>query len=59
MIDHLSLRVSQALRFGRVLIQTLQQLQGVEDGPVGGVLVQLGFALVDLDDILKIKSRSC
>lgn len=51
-LDHLSLRVLQAPRFGCVFVQAVQQVQRVLDRLVGGVLIQRRLALVDLDHIL-------
>lgn len=53
LLDHLSLRVEEALGVHGVLIQGVQQLQGVEDPLVGVVLVQRLFAFVDLTHVLQ------
>lgn len=55
LLDHLGLGVVQARGVGRVLVQALEQLQGVEDALLGVVLVQRLLALIDLSHILQGK----
>lgn len=53
LFDHLSLGVMEAFSGSCVLIQSLKQLQRVQDALVGVLLIEGLFALVDLCHILK------
>lgn len=53
LLYHLSLWMLEALGVDGVVIQAIQQLQRVEDSPVGVILVQWLLAIVDLTHILR------
>lgn len=57
LFDHLSLGVLEAFGGSCVLVQSLQQLQRVQDALVGVLLIEGLLALVDLCHILKEASH--
>ena len=64
LLDHLCLGVLQARGVDRVLVQALEELQGVEDALVGVILVQRRLPLVDLAHVLRnthtdVNGQSC
>lgn len=57
-LDHLSLWMLEALGVQGVLVEAVEQLQGVDDPLVGVVLIQRLLPLIDLTHVLNTDART-